>query len=61
MASPDQVVVTTSGDEVDAEYVITLPPAGGSAVLRLPDGELRVVAVQTLGDIALLVAELLDR
>ncbi|MCW2707230.1 MAG: hypothetical protein JWM22_1072 [Frankiales bacterium] len=61
MASPDQVVVTPSGDEVDAEYVITLPAAGGSAVLRLPDGELRVVAVQTVGDIALLVAELLDR
>jgi hypothetical protein len=61
MASPDLVVVTTSGDEVDAEYVITLPAVGGSAVLRLPDGELRVVAVQTVGDIALLVAELLDR
>jgi hypothetical protein len=59
--SPDQVVVTPSREEVDAEYVITLPAAGGSAVLRLPDGELRVVAVQTVGDIALLVAELLDR
>ena len=61
IASPDEVVVTTSGREVDAEYVITLPAAGGAAVLRLPSGELRVVAVQTVGDVALLVAELLDR
>ncbi|MCW2674593.1 MAG: hypothetical protein JWP14_3182 [Frankiales bacterium] len=61
IASPDQVVVTTSGDDVDADYVITLPADGATAVLRLPSGEVRVVAVQTVGDVALLVAELLDR